>query len=212
MAATHARRPRRRTHRHQQLNPRARRGNNRAPRASVRGLVVDELRAPHVWVRRPGSDRGRGDIAAPGTAGTLWAWASFVVLDWLMPSSMWFWILAVGLVVGIWACEKTGRALGQSDHGAMVWDEVMAFWLVLVCLPHPADPDYFGTSQGLSVWLLQAVAFGLFRFFDIMKPPPIKWVDQHCKGGWGVMADDLVAAALTLLAVALLLRLWPWLA
>jgi phosphatidylglycerophosphatase A len=149
---------------------------------------------------------------APGTAGTLWAWASFVVLDWLMPSSMWFWILAVGVVVGIWACEKTGRALGQSDHGAMVWDEVMAFWLVLVCLPHPADPNHFATSQGLSVWLLQAVAFGLFRFFDIMKPPPIKWVDQHCKGGWGVMADDLVAAAFTLLAVALLLRLWPWLA
>lgn len=149
---------------------------------------------------------------APGTAGTLWAWASFVVLDWLMPNSLWFGILPVGFVLGIWACERTGRALGQSDHGAMVWDEVMAFWLVLFCLPHPADPNHFATSQGLSVWLLQAVAFGLFRFFDIMKPPPIKWVDEHCKGGWGVMADDLVAAAFTLLAVALLLRLWPWLA
>ncbi|MDP4577202.1 MAG: phosphatidylglycerophosphatase A, partial [Burkholderiaceae bacterium] len=121
-------------------------------------LPVVPVEPSGIFLRHPahlmalGFGAGLSPIA-PGTAGTLWAWASFVVLDWLMPSSMWFWILAVGLVVGIWACEKTGRALGQSDHGAMVWDEVMAFWLVLVCLPHPADPDYFGTSQGLSVWL-----------------------------------------------------------
>jgi phosphatidylglycerophosphatase A len=56
------------------------------------------------------------------------------------------------------------------------------------------------------------VAFGLFRGFDILKPPPIRWVDRRWKGGWGVMADDLVAAAFTLMAVAVLLRIWWWLA
>jgi phosphatidylglycerophosphatase A len=64
----------------------------------------------------------------------------------------------------------------------------------------------------MPIGVLQLVAFGLFRGFDILKPPPIRWVDRRWKGGWGVMADDLVAAAFTLMAVAVLLRIWWWLA
>ncbi len=83
-------------------------------------------------------------------------------------------------VIGIWACDKTGRDLGVSDHGAIVWDEVVAFAFVLDFAPHTM------------LWF--ATAFGLFRLFDIRKPFPIGYVDRTVKGGFGVMLDDLLAA------------------
>jgi phosphatidylglycerophosphatase A len=90
--------------------------------------------------------------------------------------------------VGVWACAKTGRAIGQLDHGGMVWDEVVAFLLVL-----------FFTPASL-YW--QGAAFLLFRLFDILKPPPIRYYDRTLKGGFGVMFDDLIAAFYTLLVLA----------
>lgn len=126
---------------------------------------------------------------APGTVGTLWAWLAFVVIDpWLAPAH-WAAVLAVGLLVGIWACGRTARDLGVADHGAVVWDEILAFWLVLLFV-----------SGGLGAQLL---AFVLFRFFDIVKPPPIRHYDRRLKGGFGTMFDDLLAAFYTLLALAL---------
>ena len=127
--------------------------------------------------------------AAPGTWGTLLA----VPLYWLI--APWFTVHGVvqasflalvgGLfAVGIWACETTGRAIGVADHRGMVWDEVVAFLLVLFFVP--ANP----------VW--QAVAFLVFRLFDILKPPPIRYYEQTFKNGFGVMLDDLVAAFYTL--------------
>ena len=116
---------------------------------------------------------------APGTFGTLlsvglyWALAPF-----LPPLAIAF--LAIPLFfVGVWACERTGRDLGTPDHGAMVWDEVVAF-LPLAAL----------ASASLA---LQALAFALFRLFDIWKPYPIRDLERHVKGGWGVMIDDIVA-------------------
>ena len=88
------------------------------------------------------------------------------------------------------ACGATGRALGVADHGAMVWDEVVAFALVLVFTPDG--------------WLWQAGAFLLFRLFDILKPPPIHYFDRRLKSGFGVMFDDLLAAFYTLLVLALI--------
>jgi phosphatidylglycerophosphatase A len=121
--------------------------------------------------------------------GTLWAWLAFVVIDpWLAPAH-WAAVLAVGLLVGIWACGRTARDLGVADHGAVVWDEILAFWLVLLFV-----------SGGLGAQLL---AFVLFRFFDIVKPPPIRHYDRRLKGGFGTMFDDLLAAFYTLLALAL---------
>jgi phosphatidylglycerophosphatase A len=79
--------------------------------------------------------------------------------------------------------------LGVQDHGAIVWDEVVAFWLILWVLNG-------SFSQ-------QVTAFLVFRFFDIVKPPPIAWIDRTVGGGWGVMADDLAAAMMTLLVLAL---------
>ena len=120
---------------------------------------------------------------AQGTFGTLmtiplyWGLATF-----LPPLAIA--LLAVPLFfLGVWACEVTGRALGVSDHRAMVWDEVVAF------LP-------LAVVAGASIWM-QLVAFGLFRGFDILKPPPIRYFETNLKGGLGVMFDDLIAASYT---------------
>jgi phosphatidylglycerophosphatase A len=132
---------------------------------------------------------------APGTAGTLWAWAAFLVLQtWLTPSEIGV-LLLVSLLVGWWACTRTAQHLGLADPGSIVWDEVVAFWCVLWLLA-PADG-----------WT-QLAAFALFRFFDAAKPGPVGWADQVFKGdgwrgGWGILFDDLVAAFCTLLVMAI---------
>ncbi|HEY8026370.1 MAG TPA: phosphatidylglycerophosphatase A [Burkholderiaceae bacterium] len=130
----------------------------------------------------------------PGTAGTLFGWLSYILLSVRWPAVFtpltWFTIIVVGFFIGIVACGKTGRDLGVADHGSMVWDEIIAIWLVLLFLT-PAD---FRT---------QCWAFFWFRFFDMVKPPPIAYFDRHFKGGFGVMWDDIVAAFYTLLVFAL---------
>ncbi len=130
----------------------------------------------------------------PGTSGTLYAWLSFTLLTAGWPEFFtqknWALIIAIGFLIGVWACAKTGRDLGIPDHSSMVWDEIIAFWLVLLVLT-PAS----GATQ---VW-----AFLWFRFFDMAKPPPIGYFDRTFKGGFGVMADDIVAAFCTLLLFAL---------
>ena len=130
----------------------------------------------------------------PGTVGTLFGWLSFYVLStrWplLFTPQVWLAIIVVGFFIGIWACEITGRDLGIADHGSMVWDEIIAIWLVLVIIT-PASFKY------------QCWAFVLFRFFDMVKPPPISYFDRRYKGGFGVMWDDIMAAFYTLLVLAL---------
>ena len=136
----------------------------------------------------------------PGTAGTLWGWLSWLVLGlWLSPTQL-GWLLAVALPVGVWATAVTARHLRSEDPGAIVIDEILAFWLVLWLL----------LPAGL--WT-QFVAFVLFRFFDAAKPGPVRWADRVLHGpGWrgalGIVLDDLVAAACTLLVMALWVRLW----
>ena len=142
---------------------------------------------------------------APGTVGTLWAWAAYLVLStWLSPWA-WGWVIFAPLPLGIWACTRTAQDMGVADPGAIVWDEVVAFWLVLWLL----------MPAGL---LMQALAFGLFRYFDAAKPGPVGWADRRFKLqpgqviGWrqglGILFDDLVAALCTLLVLALGVRLW----
>ncbi len=127
---------------------------------------------------------------APGTVGTLFAWLSFGLLHRNFSDLALLGLLAAAYVAGIWFIDVTGRALGDPDHGSIVWDEIVPFWLVLLL-----TPDTF---------LWQAAAFALFRLFDITKPQPARYFDQHVKNGFGVMADDLVAAGYTLLVLALL--------
>jgi phosphatidylglycerophosphatase A len=123
---------------------------------------------------------------APGTVGTLLGWALYPLIR--TPVSEFVFL------AGVLAAERTGRALGVADHGGIVWDEMVAIWLVLLFTP-----------SGL---LWQAVAVALFRFFDIVKPPPVRWADRSFTGGFGVMFDDIVAAGYTLLVLAILVVLF----
>lgn len=147
----------------------------------------------------------------PGTAGTLWAWMSFVVMDFLLQPWLLWGVIAVSLPLGAWASSRTGTAIGTTDHSSIVIDEIVAFWIVLAFLPRPADPGLVLGPGGLvtapNFFWLSLWAFVLFRLFDILKPPPIQWVDRNTKSGWGVMADDLLAAAMTLFSLAILFRL-----
>jgi phosphatidylglycerophosphatase A len=137
---------------------------------------------------------------APGTVGTLWAWLSFLVLDRWLSSAQWGWVLLGGLIVGWWACTRTAQHMGTGDPGAIVWDEVIAFWAVL----------WLAMPMG---FVGQAVAFGLFRFFDAAKPGPVGWADGLFKShdqrppgwaqGFGILIDDVVAAFCTVLVIAL---------
>ena len=128
---------------------------------------------------------------APGTVGTLVGFPLF----WLLAGSplYWAWIVLF-LALGVWACEVAGQALGVHDHGGLVWDEVVAFLMVLPFAP-PTLSGY-------------ALAFALFRLFDIWKPFPIAWLDARVPGGFGVMLDDVLAAGYS---IVLLLAVARWL-
>ena len=137
---------------------------------------------------------------APGTVGTLAAWLAFTALAPVMNDARWAALLVLSTVVGWWACTRAARELGVADPGAIVWDEVVAFWAVL----------WLVTPAGF--WA-QLCAFALFRFFDGVKPGPVAWADALFKSrrgeviggrqGFGILFDDFVAALCTLLVVAL---------
>lgn len=127
---------------------------------------------------------------APGTAGTLFALLTFPFLRPHFADFTLLALLAIAYLLGIWVIQITGRALGEPDHGSIVWDEIVPFWLVLLLTPDN--------------WRWQLAAFALFRLFDIVKLPPAGWFDRNMKNGFGVMADDLMAAGHTLLALAIL--------
>lgn len=139
---------------------------------------------------------------APGTAGTLWAWLAFVVLQPSMTDTRWAMLIAASIPLGWWACTVTARNMHVLDPGSIVWDEIAAFWLVL----------WLVTPTG---WIGQLLAFVLFRYFDAAKPGPVGWADRLFHGvnpatdpgawrkaGLGIMLDDLVAAACALLVIA----------
>lgn len=130
---------------------------------------------------------------APGTVGTLAAWAIWAVLAPSLPYAWQTVVVLGGFAVGVWACGRAADDLRVADHPSIVWDEIIAFWFVLMNVP--AD---YGS---------QFSAFLLFRFFDIVKPPPIRQIDQGVRGGLGVMLDDVAAALYTILIFAILLRL-----
>jgi phosphatidylglycerophosphatase A len=132
---------------------------------------------------------------APGTFGTLLALPLFWLLGPRLDPIGFLIVLGFMYVGGIWVCDRTGRDLGVQDHQAMVWDEAVAFLLVLFFTP------------ATLVW--QAFAFLLFRFFDILKPGPIRYLEARFRGGFGVMVDDLVAAFFALICLAVFKLLAP---
>lgn len=120
---------------------------------------------------------------APGTLGTLAAIPPYLLLaqlDWP------FYLVAValGFAAGVHLCRYTSDALGVHDHGAIVWDEFVGFWLAMTAIP-PTWP-----------WIL--AGFVLFRLFDIVKPWPVRIADKKMQGGFGIMLDDLLAGGYAL--------------
>jgi len=129
---------------------------------------------------------------APGTFGTLVAIPIAFGLR-AVTGDVGFALAIVALFgIGVWASAVTSRDLGVSDHGAIVIDEVVAFLIVL----------FFVGVEPVRV----AVAFLLFRFFDIVKLPPAREIDRHWHGGLGVMLDDVVAAGYALVVFAIVVR------
>ena len=127
---------------------------------------------------------------APGTFGTLLGLGIYWILAAALPPLVIAFLAIPLFLVGVWACDVTGRDIGVADHGSMVWDEIVAF-LALAAL---IDLSFFdGASRPRSIYL-QALAFLLFRLFDIWKPFPIRDLERRVKGGLGVMIDDAVAA------------------
>ncbi|WP_370659346.1 phosphatidylglycerophosphatase A [Snodgrassella alvi] len=127
---------------------------------------------------------------APGTFGTLPALPLAAL--WLMLGfSFWYNIVfAVFLfLVGIFICDYTEKALHRQDYGGIVWDEIAAMVLILFCIP--------------AGWIWWLAAFAVFRFFDAVKPWPIRWFDKRVHGGFGIMLDDLIAALFSLVVLLL---------
>ena len=135
---------------------------------------------------------------APGTVGSLWAWVSWLVIQNYLSAPAQGLLILFALLLGWWACTITARNMGVSDPGSIVWDEIIAMWLI------------FWLIMPTGFWG-QVIAFALFRFFDAVKPGPVAWADQLFKGfgwrgGWGIIFDDLVAAACTLFVITM----WRW--
>lgn len=141
---------------------------------------------------------------APGTAGTFLAWVLYLAIQSVSSNTVIVLLLIFGLIYGCWACGICSKELGLPDHGSIVWDEIIAFWLILFCI-------------GPTSFAIQAIAFAVFRFLDAMKPWPISWVDRYFKKnaqtnstqgviwhGFGIMADDLVAALFTIILILII--------
>jgi phosphatidylglycerophosphatase A len=130
---------------------------------------------------------------APGTMGTVVAVFIYLVLP-NMPPIIYAGLILLSFVFGIWICGKTAEDLGVHDHGGIVWDEFVGYWITMFMAP-----------SGL-FWVL--LGFVLFRLLDIFKPWPIKWADKELAGGLGIMLDDVLAGimgALCIQALAVLL-------
>ncbi|HKT27949.1 phosphatidylglycerophosphatase A [Dyella sp.] len=137
---------------------------------------------------------GFGSGLAPVAQGTFGSLAA--ILPWLLLRQLSLplngLVIVVGFALGVWACDVAGRALGVDDHRSLVWDEFIGQWIALL----PAL---------LAPWWAVVLGFALFRLFDVWKPWPIRYLDKHLKGGFGVMVDDVIAGVFAAIVLKLVL-------
>jgi len=127
----------------------------------------------------------------PGTAGTLMAVPLFLLMaDWGLP--LYTVVVFVTAILGIWICGAASRQLGVHDHGGIVWDEFVGYWITMWAVPVS--------------WLWVIAGFVVFRVFDILKPWPISVLDKKVGGGFGIMIDDVVAGIMA--CITLHLAMW----
>lgn len=125
---------------------------------------------------------------APGTFGTLAA----VPIFWLIQDLHWSFYLSwlcVTFALGVYWCDRASKKMGVHDHGGIVWDEFVGYWITMFMAP-----------KG---WIWMLIGFVAFRFFDIVKPWPINWLDKKVKGGFGIMIDDVIAGIYALIVLQL---------
>lgn len=162
-------------------------------KAKHRGSPSFDWRRPHHWLAY-GFGSGLS-LWAPGTAGTIAAIPLYLLLRSL-PVDWYLGALLAMFLVGIWACDKTARELGTQDPSAIVWDEILGFLLAMTAAP--------------TGWPWVLAGFVLFRFFDILKPWPIRELDRRVHGGLGIILDDLAAGAMTLVLLQVAVRISSW--
>lgn len=150
----------------------------------VPGAARKLLTHPAGWIAT-GFGSGLAPVA-PGTFGSLAALIPWLALREL-PLPYYVLALLVAFALGVWACQWTIRRLGVEDPGLVVWDEFVGLWIALIALPDR--------------WYFVVAGFVLFRFFDIVKPWPVRWADRHVKGGFGTMLDDAFAGLYVLACV-----------
>ena len=129
---------------------------------------------------------------APGTVGTVVAVLIYLLLPSMSPL-IFAGLILLSFLFGIWICGKTADDLGVHDHGGIVWDEFVGYWITMFMAP-----------TGL-IWVL--LGFVLFRLLDIFKPWPIKWADKELSGGLGIMLDDVLAGIMAALCIQALVVL-----
>ncbi|MFT4797191.1 MAG: phosphatidylglycerophosphatase A [Sulfitobacter sp.] len=124
----------------------------------------------------------------PGTAGTLMAVPIYLLFQ---PLGLWWHlgIIGVTLAAGIYICDWVAKDMEIKDPGCIVWDEFVGLWVTLILCP----PGWY--------WLVLGIL--LFRFFDILKPWPVNWLDRNLQGGFGIMMDDVAAGIYSLVCLQL---------
>ncbi len=125
---------------------------------------------------------------APGTFGTLAALPVYLVLSQFSPV-VYLSSVLLAFVFGVWLCEHVANDMKVKDPGCIVWDEFVGLWITLFLLPVG--------------WYWIVIGFGLFRFFDIVKPWPVSWADKSLTGGMGIMVDDVLAGFYSLACIQL---------
>lgn len=135
----------------------------------------------------------------PGTMGTL-ASLPFYLLLVQLPVVPYCIVVVLAAILGITICQKTSDDMQVHDHGAIVWDEFVGFWITMSVVP----------MMGLAVydWQIITIGFVLFRLFDMVKPWPISLLDRHVHGGFGIMIDDVLAGIFSAISLWLVVIYW----
>ncbi|CAG19216.1 phosphatidylglycerophosphatase A [Photobacterium profundum] len=123
----------------------------------------------------------------PGTMGTVASIPLYLLIVQL-PFAAYILITIVAAMIGITICQKTSDDMGVHDHGSIVWDEFVGFWITMAIAP-------------VVNWQWILAGFVLFRFFDMIKPWPISWLDKHVHGGFGIMVDDILAGFMAMICL-----------
>jgi len=128
---------------------------------------------------------------APGTWGTCMGIPIYLLME-QASSLVYLSLLGCFFIFGVGLCQRVSMEIGIDDYPGIVWDEIVGFLVTMFSVP---------TNM---MWVI--LGFGLFRLFDIIKPQPIRWVDKHCRGGWAIMLDDVLAG----IAACLVLHIISW--